>query len=97
MNRGENPAQVANDIYNSKEAVSVRANVPPPSPPSHDEQVAVVSALYETAINHNPDAAGLNNWLTRLNDGENIAQVANEIYSSLKPGARRVNPKVRLR
>jgi hypothetical protein len=73
---------VAQEIYNSPEAIADRGASTPLPAPTNAEQVTLVTALYETILDRDPETAGLDGWLTLLNSGQSPADVAAEIYNS---------------
>ena len=84
-------AQVQNDFVTSQEYIS-KHPAPPPPPPAPiatppalpvDPNVAVVTGLYETLLDREPDPGGLAYWVNLLDSGTlTLAQVQNDFVTS---------------
>ena len=53
-----------------------------------DDQTLAIARLYDTILNHMPDEAGLVAWRSALDNGTNLLQVAQALFSSAEGVAR---------
>ncbi len=93
LNNGVSQSSVVSQIYNSPEAVADRATQGVQANPQAAGQIGLVTALYQTILGRAPETAGLNGWLARLDSGQTVEQVAQEIYNSAEAIADRGAPR----